>query len=147
LPGHRRPLPRGHVPRRRRRRAAQRGARLPPQARTAPPRPPRRAAGAARARARREPRALPRGLLLGRTEPFLGAMPDVVIEVMGEAYPHIVERQTEIRAAIAREAAHFARTLDAGTRLLEAELAGLAAGERVVGRRADDLPPDSPRLD
>ena len=92
-------------------------------------------------------RAVRHGRLLGRTEPFLGAMADVVIEVMGEAYPHIVERQAEIRAAIEREEAQFARTLDAGTRLLEAELAGLAAGERVVGRRAEDLPPDAPRLD
>ena len=74
-------------------------------------------------------------------------MADVVIEVMGEAYPHIVERRDEIRAAIEREEAQFARTLDAGTRLLEAELAGLAAGERVVGRRAEDLPPEAPRLD
>ena len=38
-------------------------------------------------------RAVRHGRLLGRTEPFLAAMADVVIEVMGEAYPHIVERQ------------------------------------------------------
>src|SRR6476659_3032366 len=92
-------------------------------------------------------RAVRHGRLLGRTEPFLGAMADVVIEVMGEAYPHIVEPRAEILAAIEREEAQFARTLDAGTRLLEAELADLAAGERVVGRRAEDLPPNSPRLD
>src|SRR6186997_3148021 len=54
-------------------------------------------------------RAVRHGRLLGRTEPFLGAMADVVIEVMGEAYPHIVERQAEIRAAIEREEAQFAR--------------------------------------
>jgi alanyl-tRNA synthetase len=92
-------------------------------------------------------RAVRHGRLLGRTEPFLGAMADVVIEVMGEAYPHIVERRVEILAAIEREEAQFARTLDAGTRLLEGELAGLAVGERVVGRRAEDLPPEAPRLD
>jgi alanyl-tRNA synthetase len=92
-------------------------------------------------------RAVRHGRLLGRTEPFLGAMADVVIEVMGEAYPHIVERRGEILAAIEREEAQFARTLDAGTRLLEAELATLAHGERVVGRRAEDLAPDAPRLD
>src|SRR5262245_20969127 len=92
-------------------------------------------------------RAVRHGRLLGRAEPFLGAMADVVIEVMGEAYPHIVERRAEILAAVEREEAQFARTLDAGTRLLEGELAGLAAGERVVGRRAEDLPADAPRLD
>src|SRR3954462_6299452 len=73
-------------------------------------------------------RAVRHGRLLGRTEPFLGAMADVVIEGMGEAYPHSVERQTEIRAAIEREEAQCARTLDAGRRLLEAELAALSTG-------------------
>ena len=92
-------------------------------------------------------RAVRHGRLLGRTEPFLGAMAEVVIEVMGEAYPHIVERRAEILAAVEREEAQFARTLDAGTRLLEGELASLAVGERVVGRRAEDLPADAPELD
>ncbi|HEX5015453.1 MAG TPA: alanine--tRNA ligase [Candidatus Limnocylindrales bacterium] len=92
-------------------------------------------------------RAVRHGRLLGRREPFLGALADVVIAVMGEAYPHIVERRDEIVAAIEREEAQFARTLDAGTRLLEEELAPLSVGERVVGRRAEDLPPDAPRLD
>jgi alanyl-tRNA synthetase len=92
-------------------------------------------------------RAVRHGRLLGRREPFLGAMADVVIDVMGEAYPHIVERRDEIVAAIEREEAQFARTLDAGTKLLEEELAGLGTGERVVGRRAEDLPPDGPHLD
>jgi alanyl-tRNA synthetase len=92
-------------------------------------------------------RAVRHGRLLGRTEPFLGAMADAVIEVMAEAYPHLIERRAEVLAAIEREEAQFARTLDAGTRLLEAELAELATGERVVGRRAEELPADAPRLD
>jgi alanyl-tRNA synthetase len=92
-------------------------------------------------------RAVRHGRLLGRTEPFVAAMAEVVIEIMAEAYPHLVERRAEILAAIEREEAQFARTLDAGTRLLEAELAPLATGERVVGRRAEELPPDAPRLD
>ena len=48
----------------------------------------------------------------------------VVIEVMGEAYPHLVERRDEILAVIAREETQFARTLDAGTGQLEAALRG-----------------------
>jgi alanyl-tRNA synthetase len=92
-------------------------------------------------------RAVRHGRLLGRTEPFLGALAEVVIEVMADAYPHLVERRAEIIAGIEREEAQFARTLDAGTRLLEDELAKLATGERVVGRRAEDLPPDAPRID
>jgi alanyl-tRNA synthetase len=92
-------------------------------------------------------RAVRHGRLLGRTEPFLGAMAEVVIEVMGEAYPHVVERRGEILGAIEREEAQFARTLDAGTRLLEAELAPLATGQRVVGRRPEELPDGAPSLD
>ncbi|HET9347369.1 MAG TPA: alanine--tRNA ligase [Candidatus Limnocylindrales bacterium] len=92
-------------------------------------------------------RAVRHGRLLGRTEPFLGALAEVVIDVMADAYPHVVERRSEIVAGIEREEAQFARTLDAGTRLLEEELAKLATGERVVGRRAEDLPPDAPSLD
>ena len=64
-----------------------------------------------------------------------------MIEVMGEAYPHLVERRDEILAAIEREEAQFARTLDAGTRLLEAALAGLAAGRAGrSGGAPEDLP-------
>ena len=91
-------------------------------------------------------RAVRHGRLLGRREPFLAEAATVVIEVMGEAYPHLVERRDEILAAIAREEAQFGRTLDAGTRLLEGALDGLAVGERVIGRRPETLPEDAPRL-
>ena len=60
-------------------------------------------------------RAVRHGRLLGRREPFLADIAAVVIDVMGEAYPHLVERRDEILAAIEREEAQFARTLDAGT--------------------------------
>ncbi len=92
-------------------------------------------------------RAVRHGRILGRREPFMADLGRVVIEVMGEAYPNIVERHDAILAAIEREEAQFARTLDAGTGQLEAALAGLAPGaERVIGRRAEDLPADAPRV-
>ena len=92
-------------------------------------------------------RAVRHGRLLGRRDPFLAETAKVVIAIMGDAYPHLIERQDAIVAAIEREEAQFARTLDAGTGQLEAALAGLApAAERVVGRRAEDLPPDPPVL-
>ena len=61
-------------------------------------------------------RAVRHGRLLGRREPFMAETASVVIEVMGEAYPHLVERREEILAVIAREETQFARTLDAGNR-------------------------------
>ena len=53
---------------------------------------------------------------------------------------------TRSSASIAREEAQFARTLDAGTALLEEALIPLTSAERVVGRRPEDLPADAPTL-
>ena len=89
-------------------------------------------------------RAVRHGRLLGRREPFMAETGAVVIEVMGEAYPHLVERRDEILAAIGREEAQFARTLDAGTGHLEAALRDLTDAERVVGRRPEELPEGAP---
>ncbi len=92
-------------------------------------------------------RAVRHGRLLGRREPFLASAADVVIETMAEAYPVLAERREAILAALEREEAQFARTLDAGTTQLEAALADLAPGaERVVGRRPEDLAADAPKL-
>ena len=92
-------------------------------------------------------RAVRHGRLLERREPFMAETGATVIDIMAEAYPHLVERRGEILAAIGREEAQFARTLDAGTKLLEEALAGLGTTERVIGRRPEDLPPDAPVLD
>ncbi|HET7473580.1 MAG TPA: alanine--tRNA ligase, partial [Candidatus Limnocylindrales bacterium] len=79
-------------------------------------------------------RAVRHGRILGRRQPFLAAAAEVVIETMSDAYPILAERRDAILAAIEREEAQFARTLDAGTGQLEAALAGLVPGaERQVG--------------
>jgi alanyl-tRNA synthetase len=91
-------------------------------------------------------RAVRHGRLLGRREPFMAETATVVIDTMGEAYPHLVERRDEILAAIGREEAQFGRTLDAGTKLLEEALDGIAATERTIGRRVEDLLPGAPVL-
>lgn len=91
-------------------------------------------------------RAVRHGRLLGRREPFMAESAAVVIDTMGEAYPHLIERREEILAAIAREESQFARTLDGGMVHLEAALAPLTSAERVVGRRPEELPADAPVL-
>ncbi len=91
-------------------------------------------------------RAVRHGRLLGRTAPFMAETAAVVIESMGEAYPHLIERQAEILAVIEREEAQFARTLDAGSRLLDDAVAPIATEARVVGRRPEDLPTGAPVL-
>ncbi len=91
-------------------------------------------------------RAVRHGRLLGRREPFMAETATVVIDTMADAYPHLVERREEILAAIGREEAQFGRTLDAGTKLLEGALTGIAATERSIGRRPEDLPAGAPVL-
>ncbi len=91
-------------------------------------------------------RAVRHGRLLGRREPFLAETVATVVEVMGDAYPVLREERARILAAVAREEAQFARTLDAGTAQLEEALAPLAVGERVVGRRPEEVPADAPVL-
>jgi alanyl-tRNA synthetase len=91
-------------------------------------------------------RAVRHGRLLGRHEPFLGETAATVIEVMAPAYPYLVEQRDRILEVIRREEAQFARTLDAGTDLLEEALIPLTSADRVVGRRVEDLPADAPVL-
>ena len=79
-------------------------------------------------------RAVRHGRLLGRREPFMAETAAVVIDVMAEAYPHLVEQRDEVLAAIAREEAQFARTLDAGSIQLE-EAIHAPAGPRGAGHR------------
>ncbi|HVM30511.1 MAG TPA: alanine--tRNA ligase [Candidatus Limnocylindrales bacterium] len=91
-------------------------------------------------------RAVRHGRLLGREEPFLADLSQVVIETMSDAYPHLAERQKEIRSVITAEERQFQRTLDAGTVHFEEALIPLTGAERSVGRRAEELPSDAPVL-
>ncbi|MDP9483327.1 MAG: alanine--tRNA ligase, partial [Chloroflexota bacterium] len=91
-------------------------------------------------------RAVRHGRLLGRREPFLAELADVVMEIMRGAYPFLTERREAILGATVREETQFARTLDAGTAQLEEALIPLTSAERVIGRRPEDLPPDAPVL-
>jgi alanyl-tRNA synthetase len=95
-------------------------------------------------------RAVRHGRLLGRREPFMVETAAVVIDVMAEAYPHLADKRDQILTAIGREEAQFARTLDAGSKLLDGAIRDACGGtppERVIGRRPEDLPPDAPILD
>ncbi len=92
-------------------------------------------------------RAVRHGRLLGREEPFLAETAQVVIDLMGEAYPVLRERRDAIIGAILREETAFARTLTAGTNHFEEALISLTSAERVVGRSVEDVPADAPVLD
>ncbi|MEC7119910.1 MAG: alanine--tRNA ligase [Pseudomonadota bacterium] len=70
-------------------------------------------------------RAVRHGNKLGAQGSFFNQMVTPLIAVMGEAYPELVSQQAKIEAALLKEEEQFARTLDQGLRLLEAELATL----------------------
>jgi alanyl-tRNA synthetase len=91
-------------------------------------------------------RAVRHGRLLGRHEPFLADLGEIVIDTMSGAYPHLAERRAEIHAVLGAEERQFARTLDAGTIHFEDALVALTSADRVIGRRSDDLPADAPVL-
>lgn len=70
---------------------------------------------------------------LGFTRPFLWRMAAPVAEIMGDAYPEVVEHQDRIQEVIRGEEERFAETLDKGLALLEQERGRLRrAGERVL---------------
>ena len=95
-------------------------------------------------------RAVRHGRLLGRRDPFMAETAAVVIDTMADAYPHVAEQREVILSVIAREEAQFARTLDAGSRLLDDAIRAAAGGTmpgRVIGRRPEDLTPDAPVIE
>ncbi len=91
-------------------------------------------------------RAVRHGRLLGRTEPFMDVTAAVVIDVMKDAYPYLVEKRDKILRVVRAEEAQFDRTLEAGTGQLEAALSELTTADRIVGRRPESLPADAPVL-
>jgi alanyl-tRNA synthetase len=73
-------------------------------------------------------RAIRHGRLLGATKPFLQEMVVTVRELMGEAYPELLEPSADrVPDIVLAEEIRFGRTLDIGLRKLEEELKPLAA--------------------
>ncbi len=67
-------------------------------------------------------RAVRHGRLHGVTEPFLGRLIDEVVELMGDAYPEIVEHRDFIKRIVLSEEQRFGATLKQGLSILEAEV-------------------------
>lgn len=63
-------------------------------------------------------RAARHGRILGIEGAFLSGLADKVIEVSGEAYPEIVEKQDYIKKIISLEESKFAATLDQGCAII-----------------------------
>ena len=63
-------------------------------------------------------RASRHGRMLGIPQGFLSGLADKVIEVSGEAYPELVEKQEYIKKIISAEERQFAATLDQGESII-----------------------------
>jgi alanyl-tRNA synthetase len=70
-------------------------------------------------------RAARHARVLGFEQPFLYRMSEPVGEVMGAAYPELIERRASIESTVRGEEDRFAETLDKGLALLEQERAAL----------------------
>lgn len=71
-------------------------------------------------------RAARHGKLLGVNEPFLYKIADTVIAQSRAAYPELAEKQDYIRKMIRLEEENFAKTIDAGVRIVDEMLAELS---------------------
>ena len=81
-------------------------------------------------------RAVRHAYLLGVETPVMGGMVDAVVDVMGAAYPALVEQHEFIRDVIDREEVRFRETLRTGQAILDEKLDALAAGEPLPGDTA-----------
>ena len=78
-------------------------------------------------------RAARHAKMLGFAEPMLYHMVDAVREMMGDAYPELLEREPYIKKVVLAEERRFAETLDRGLAILNDEVASLrAAGKCVI---------------
>ncbi|HEY6127261.1 MAG TPA: alanine--tRNA ligase [Candidatus Acidoferrum sp.] len=87
-------------------------------------------------------RAIRHGRLLGATKPFLSEMVQAVRELMGGAYPELLEPSTKrVPEIVLAEERRFGQTLDIGLSRLEEELKSIKAekGRVYVGERAFKL--------
>ena len=75
-------------------------------------------------------RAVRHGRLIGIAREFLGGAVDVVIDMFGEVYPEIKEKQDYIRKVIHMEESSFLKTLKSGNEMLDAEIAALKAAHK-----------------
>jgi len=98
-------------------------------------------------------KAIYHGRHLGREEPFLGEIAGVVSDLMGEAYPELINRAEFVVQVMTAEEERFQQTLDTGTHLLMALLEDPEVIERGVISGQDvfrlydtyGLPPDFTR--
>ena len=84
-------------------------------------------------------RALRHGYRLGQTTPFFHKLVADLAQVMGEAYPALIEQQDRITKTLLQEEQRFLQTLSNGMDILSRALADLHKGDRLDGQVAFTL--------
>ena len=84
-------------------------------------------------------RAARQGRVLTLEEPFLGRVTDRAIEILGVAYPELVESGARIKATVTGEEERFAETLEKGLGLLSDEVGRLGDRGTLSGEIAFKL--------
>ncbi len=74
-------------------------------------------------------RALRHGHKLGMVEPFFHKLYATLVAQMGVAYPELKLEQTRVEKTLLAEEEQFARTLDTGMKILEADIAALGSSK------------------
>jgi len=74
-------------------------------------------------------RAIRHGYKLDCKQPFFAAMVEPLAEVMGSAYPELVDQQAHVTEVLSREEARFGETLEQGMGLLEQVMENLEGSE------------------
>jgi len=77
-------------------------------------------------------RAARHAKMLGFAEPMLYRAVDAVNEMMADAYPELIERESYIKKVVLAEEERFIETLDNGLRILNEEMAVLRQAGRTV---------------
>lgn len=71
-------------------------------------------------------RAVRHGHDLGLTEPFFYSLVEPLAEVMGAAYPELVQAQAQVEQTLQQEEQRFAEALEQGLRIFEHDVASLS---------------------
>lgn len=79
-------------------------------------------------------RALRHGHKLGQNQPFFYRLVADLVQLMGQAYPDLVQQQSRIEQVLKQEEERFSETLEHGMKILEAALAELPAGQDLDGQ-------------
>lgn len=86
-------------------------------------------------------RAIRHGVLLGTEEPFFYKLVRPLVEVMGEAYPALKEKVSQVERVLQQEEIQFAKTLEQGLKILEQDLLGVKALAKSAGTPEEALIP------